>query len=760
MQSQSQNTTNEVVDARQGRGSVSANLNVLIGNIATANTNASGAVSTAGTANNNATLALNASTTATTTANAASGTAATALADATSADATSAEAMLVASIAENLAAQLNWEIANARYPYIDLATKLLALGLPGSGNVVATLTSGAISGATVLTVNSTTGFLVGQRVSYLNGASPPMIEGNTITAIGSSTSLTLGTALTASLPSGRMVYTLSEWDYQAAQVPTHPSGTTYTLYQAMRAVDHRIVNVSAFPGWDNTGGTDMTSLVHTAIDAGLAAWGQVTIWIDPVGNPRMNLVIGHTRSNVTICSEMYGIGTTSPGISPYDVTKPTIQLGEIASDTFSVRLRGLHFLPPQVGGSLGATVAQQLLLTGGLHFVTITECTAVGAATDGLFVVIADSTASGVNAKNMDTIEVLNCNWYPGGSNTVTATVRIQGTAYGPGGLVFRGGMIEGPSAGAGRAVILDHATAVFACYIQTYAGPSSVGRAGIRLLFTGGSGASVYPVFFAQGATIDNAGGPSLITVESDVSPAIVTPEAHLRGHFAGVVGQMEVSDGTLLAINATYDFQDAPHMLDPYVQGDLSISAGRVAGTANPSNAIRIFGDIVSAVKNLYLSVANGAGALNAIASSFFINNGSGGTATITPGNSGTSISNTSTLQLQPANGTVDVRGSASQNLALLRMSHYSNKRMDSWVDANGYLNWQAVADVGTGSIVTLSDIAILLPGKAGASSSVLPTADAAHRGCLARTIGAGGDHLYICELNASSAYVWRAI
>lgn len=103
-------------------------------------------------------------------------------------DAGIGQAYAVADSALSFAVNNNAELVAARSPYPSLDARLDALVLTG-GNVSTTTNGVSAAGQNVLTVHSTTGFVVGANVGYpLAGGG---LEGNTIASINAGVSLVL-----------------------------------------------------------------------------------------------------------------------------------------------------------------------------------------------------------------------------------------------------------------------------------------------------------------------------------------------------------------------------------------------------------------------------------------------------------------------------------------------------------------------------------------------------------------------------------------
>lgn len=159
----------------------------------------------------------------------------------------------------------NAELAAARSPYTSLAARLAAITFGYVGGNIATLANGAASaGQKNVTVDSTTGFLVGAFVAYelVGGA----VEYNTIASITPTTVLTLGTNIgTGGIADNSYIGMISVSEYQAANVINHGS-TALTLPQTIEYAAGGVFNVKAY-GATGDGSTDETAAIQATWDA-------------------------------------------------------------------------------------------------------------------------------------------------------------------------------------------------------------------------------------------------------------------------------------------------------------------------------------------------------------------------------------------------------------------------------------------------------------------------------------------------------------
>lgn len=178
--------------------------------------------------------------------------------------------------AMTLAVNNNAELAAARYPYDSLDARLDALVVAG-GNI-ATKTNGvSAAGQKIITVDSTTGFIVGSYVTYyLNGTT---LEGNVIGSIQDGVSLTMvsnvGAAPAGGVLDDTYISMISLSEYLAAQAIPHAG--TLLLPDTMEYANAGHFNVHAYGASPSASAAANTIAFQAAIDAAKAVGGIVDI---------------------------------------------------------------------------------------------------------------------------------------------------------------------------------------------------------------------------------------------------------------------------------------------------------------------------------------------------------------------------------------------------------------------------------------------------------------------------------------------------
>lgn len=174
------------------------------------------------------------------------------------------------------------EVIAARAAYPNLGARLDDLILAG-GNVATKANGVSNAGQKVLTVDSTTGFIVGAYVTYLlNGTT---LEGNTIASIQTGVSLTLGTNIgTGGVLDDSYISMISISEYQAAQAIPHAG--TLMLPDTMEYVNGGVFNVAAYGASPDASGTVNAAAFQEAIaDASVLSditqWGGSVVFIPP-----------------------------------------------------------------------------------------------------------------------------------------------------------------------------------------------------------------------------------------------------------------------------------------------------------------------------------------------------------------------------------------------------------------------------------------------------------------------------------------------
>ena len=162
------------------------------------------------------------------------------------------------------------EVVAARDAYPSLDSRLDALVMAG-GNVATKANGASVAGQKVLTVDSTTGFIVGAYVTYL--LNNTTLEGNTIASIQAGVSLTLGTNIgTGGVLDDSYISMISTSEYLAAQAIPHAG--TLLLPQTMEYANGGVFNVRAYGAVGN-GTTDDTAAIQAALDAMPADGGKL-----------------------------------------------------------------------------------------------------------------------------------------------------------------------------------------------------------------------------------------------------------------------------------------------------------------------------------------------------------------------------------------------------------------------------------------------------------------------------------------------------
>lgn len=157
----------------------------------------------------------------------------------------------------------NAELVAARSPYASLDARLDALVLTG-GNVATKANGASTAGQKVLTVDATTGFVVGAYVTYL--LSGTTLEGNTIASIQAGVSLTLGTNIgTGGVLDDSYISMISISEYQAAQAIPHAG--TLMLPQTMEYANGNVVNANAYGASPSASAAVNSAAIQAAIDA-------------------------------------------------------------------------------------------------------------------------------------------------------------------------------------------------------------------------------------------------------------------------------------------------------------------------------------------------------------------------------------------------------------------------------------------------------------------------------------------------------------
>lgn len=168
-----------------------------------------------------------------------------------------------------LASSFLSEVVEARDTYATLDDRLDALVVSG-GNVASKTNGVSAAGQKVITVDSTTGFIVGSYVVYyLNGTT---LEGNVIASIQAGVSLTMTNNIGASPAGGVLddtpISMISVSEYIAAQAIPHAG--TLMLPQAIEYANGNVFNVRAY-GAKADAGDDTAAFVAAFAAAGAAA---------------------------------------------------------------------------------------------------------------------------------------------------------------------------------------------------------------------------------------------------------------------------------------------------------------------------------------------------------------------------------------------------------------------------------------------------------------------------------------------------------
>jgi hypothetical protein len=163
------------------------------------------------------------------------------------------------------------EVAAARSPYTSLDARLDAFVFAG-GNVATKANGDSVAAQKVLTVDATTGFIVGAYVAYLLDDTD--LEYNVIDTIQAGVSLTLTTNIgTGGVKDDTYVAMISVSEYLAAQSVPHDG--TLTLPQAVEYANHSVHNVLAYGASPAASAATNTSAFQAAIDAAEAVGGGV-----------------------------------------------------------------------------------------------------------------------------------------------------------------------------------------------------------------------------------------------------------------------------------------------------------------------------------------------------------------------------------------------------------------------------------------------------------------------------------------------------
>jgi len=167
-----------------------------------------------------------------------------------------------------------------------------------TGNVATLIddADGVAAGQKTITVDSTTGFIVGGRLSYILADGANTVEYNVIDAIPGGTTLTATTNVgTGGIANNSLITMISESEYQSAQAVSHGNGYEPTLQRAIKAVARGNYYVNAY-GADRTGSAESATSFQAALDDA----GNGTVILDGVYKISTSLDATGRRSGVTI----------------------------------------------------------------------------------------------------------------------------------------------------------------------------------------------------------------------------------------------------------------------------------------------------------------------------------------------------------------------------------------------------------------------------------------------------------------------------
>lgn len=191
-----------------------------------------------------------------------------------------------------LASDFLHELVAARSPYVSLDARLDALVMSG-GNVATKANGVSAAGQNVLTVDATTGFVVGAPVVYL--LNNTTLEGNTIASVQDGVSLTMTTNIgTGGVLDDSYISMISISEYLSAQAIPHVG--TLMLPQTIEYMNAGAVRVKAC-GAKGDGSTDDQAALEVA-------WGKLsdggTLIMDDGTYAIADTVNWKDKSNITI----------------------------------------------------------------------------------------------------------------------------------------------------------------------------------------------------------------------------------------------------------------------------------------------------------------------------------------------------------------------------------------------------------------------------------------------------------------------------
>lgn len=315
-------------------------------------------------------------------------------------------------------------------------------------------------------------------------------------------------------------------------------------------------------GMDSTGVTDSTSVITAAMNSLPASGGTLIIPTITSGHFKMNLVVN--KSGVTIQGGGLGVQGSGNFIRPYDTTKPAIQIGATAGDTFvkHVTIKDITFDGANsndyglkfTGGALhcyGSNIQIWNFKKAGLYFThtDVKPCEYIR-----IFGLVVESSYNGANGVVAEDPHVT-------GGTGWTSAIYIDGFN-----INVSAGLGVGGVAG-GHDVIVDCASISLSNgYVQ-----GQVSGHGLLARKSYTSGTSYNPHISVSNVNIDNAAGPTAVGLTVDTAFDITAPLS---------AGQISLFDGQSNMTHTSKTFYVAGHTTGSINSGQNTLTVASLTG------------------------------------------------------------------------------------------------------------------------------------------------------------------------------------